>query len=79
MKDKDLSRYLWDGLDLNRYSVVRIIPQDKTNAVIVMYSNDPTDPHWCLEYMGGGHYFDTVQQMMDYYDSRFKTPFGKTF
>lgn len=79
MTDKDLSHYLWDGLDLKRYSVVRIIPQDKTNAVIVMYSNDPTDPHWCLEYMGGGHYFDTVQQMMDYYDSRFKDPFGKTF
>ena len=41
------------------------------------YSNDKNDPHWCLEYMGGGHYFDTAQQLMDYYASRkFKKPFG---
>ena len=77
MANEDLSRYLWKGLDLKRYSVVRIIPQDKHNAVIIMYSNDKNDPHWCLEYMGGGHYFDTAQQLMDYYASRkFKKPFG---
>ena len=77
MANEDMSRYLWKGLDLKRYSVVRIIPQDKHNAVIIMYSNDKNDPHWCLEYMGGGHYFDTAQQLMDYYASRkFKKPFG---
>ena len=77
MANEDLSRYLWKGLDLKRYSVVRIIPQDNHNAVIIMYSNDKNDPPWCLEYMGGGHYFDTAQQLMDCYASRkFKKPFG---
>ena len=70
MADENLSRYLWNGLDLKRYAVVKIVPQDETNAVIIMRSNDPKDPHWCLEYMGGGHYFDTAQQLMDYYESR---------
>lgn len=28
MVNEDLSRYLWKGLNLKRYSVVRIIPQD---------------------------------------------------
>lgn len=64
MVDENLSRYLWKGLDLERYSVVKIIPQDETNAVIIMYSNDPNDPHWCMEYMGGGHYFDTAKQLL---------------
>lgn len=75
MVDKNLSRYLWKGLDLKRYSVAKIIPQDNTNAVIIMYSNDPNDPHWCLQYKGNGHYFDTAQQLMDYYQLRnFKNP-----
>ena len=70
MTDGRLSRYLWKGLDLKRYSVVRIVPQDKEHAVIIMYSNDSNDPHWCLQYKGNGHYFDTAQQLMDYYFSR---------
>ena len=65
MANENLSRYLWKGLDLKRYSVIKIIPQDETNAVIIMHSTDPDDPHWCLEYMGGGHYFDTARQLMD--------------
>ena len=77
MVDENLSRYLWKGLNLERYSVVKIIPQDETNAVIIMYSNDKNDPHWCLEYMGGGHYFDTAKQLMDYSYSRFSKPIGK--
>ena len=75
MNDEDLSRYLWKGLDLKRYCVVRIIPQDKEHAVIIMFSNDKNDPHWCLQYKGNGHYFDTFQQLMDYFHSRrFKKP-----
>lgn len=77
MKDKDLSRYLWDGLNLNRYEVIRIIPQSRDHAVIVMRCRDEGDHHWCLQYKGNGHYFDTAQQLMDYYASRkFKKPFG---
>ena len=75
MANEDLSRYLWKGLDLKRYSVLRIIPQDAQHAVIIMFSNDANDPHWCLQYKGNGHYFDTFQQLMDYYHSRhFKKP-----
>lgn len=75
MKDTELDKYLWKGLDLNRYSVVRIIPQDAKHAVIIMFSNDRNDPHWCLQYKGNGHYFDTFQQLMNYFHSRrFKKP-----
>ena len=75
MQNEDLSRYLWKGLNLERYAVVKIIPQDKEHAVILMFSKDKDDPHWCLEYRGNGHYFDTAQQMMDYFQSRrFKHP-----
>ena len=70
MMNEDLSRYLWKGLDLKRYSVAQIIPQDKEHAVIIMFSNDESDPHWCLQYKGNGHYFDTFQQLMDYYHRR---------
>ena len=34
MVNENLSRYLWKGLDLKRYSVIKIIPQDETNPVI---------------------------------------------
>ena len=75
MVNEELSRYLWKGLNLERYSVVRIVPQTREHAVIIMYSKDPNDPHWCLQYRGNGHYFDTAQQLMDYYHSRrFKKP-----
>lgn len=75
MKDTELDKYLWKGLDLKRYSVVRIIPQDAKHAVIIMFSNDKNDPHWCLQYKGNGHYFDTAQQLMNYFHSRrFKKP-----
>lgn len=77
MANDDLSRYLWKGLDLKRYSVVKIVPQDEHNAVIIMFSNDPNDPHWCMEYMGSGHYFDTIDQLLDYYYSRFSKPVGE--
>ena len=36
MKDTELEKYLWKGLDLKRYSVVRIVPQSKEHAVIIM-------------------------------------------
>ena len=75
MKDTELEEYLWKGLDLKRYSVVRIVPQNEEHAVIIMFSNDKVDPHWCLQYKGNGHYFDTFQQLMNYFHSRrFKKP-----
>lgn len=44
MKDAELEKYLWKGLDLKRYSVVQIIPQDSKHAVIIIFSNDKNDP-----------------------------------
>ena len=66
MVDESPFRYPRKGLDLKWYSVVKIIPQDEDNAVIIMYSNDKDSPHWRPEYMSGGHYFDTVGQLLDY-------------
>ena len=73
---ENVSHYLWKGLDFERYAVAKIIPQNSKNAAIIIYCKDVNDPHWCLEYMGGGHYFDTIGQLIDYYNSRFKKPFG---
>ena len=75
MEEKELSKYLWKGLDYNRYFVVKIIPQDEDNAVIIMCSKDKENHHWCLEYMGGGKYFNTIIDLIEYYNSRFKVPF----
>jgi hypothetical protein len=69
--EKELSRYLWNGLDLDRYEVVDIIPKDAKNAVIIMRHRDPDDRHWCIEYLGSGHYFDTWDEMIAYYCKRF--------
>lgn len=77
MQEEDLTRYLWKGLDLERYAVFRIIPQDEDDAVIIMYSKDEDDRHWCLEYLGGGHYFSTFGELVDYYYSRFTVPIDK--
>ena len=75
MMDGNLSHYLWKGFDLKRYSVARIVPQNEEYAVIIMFSNDREDPHWCLQYKGNGHYFDAFQQLMDYFHSRrFRKP-----
>ena len=48
MANDDLSRYLWKGLDLKRYSVVKIVPQDEHNAVIIMFSNAVSYTHLTL-------------------------------
>lgn len=66
----NLSRYLWKGLNLNRYSVVKILPQNKSHAVIIMRNKDPADDHWCLEYRGSGHYFGTAEELTAYYRKR---------
>lgn len=77
MQEEDLSRYLWKGLDLERYSVFKIIPQDEDNAAIIMYCNDKDNPHWCVEYLGSGHYFSTFGELVNYYNSRFKVPINQ--
>lgn len=71
-ENNELPKYIWKGLDFKKYSIISIIPQDSRNVVIVMRSTDPADLHWCVEYKGGGHYFDTLEELADYCKKRFK-------
>lgn len=41
--DENLKRYLWTGLDYERYEVIKIIPQTMNFAAIVMKSRNATD------------------------------------
>ena len=50
MIDENLKRYLWSGLDYDRYEVIKIIPQTTNFAAIVMKSRNTIDTTWCLEY-----------------------------
>ena len=38
--DENLKRYLWTGLDYERYEVIKIIPQTMNFAAIVMKSHN---------------------------------------
>ncbi len=69
--DPKLTRYLREGLDLVNFDVLEIHPQDKRNAAIIMHDrreNRPTP--WCVEYGGGGHYFDTREELDAYFKRR---------
>lgn len=68
-------KFLWDGLNLKRFAVVAIWPQNKSEAVILMRSRWPADDPtpWCVEYHAGGHYFATVAEAFAYCgDRKFK-------
>lgn len=70
--DENLKRYLWTGLDYERYEVIKIIPQTMNFTAIVMKSRNTTDTPWCLEYCGTGHYFDTYEELQSFYFEHFK-------
>lgn len=72
MFNKTLERYLWKGLDYDRYQVIQIIPQSSHNAAIIMKSRNNYDTPLCVEYRGGGHYFDTFKELQDFYKKRFR-------
>lgn len=61
-------KYLWKGLDLENFEVIKIIPQ--THPVIFMKD---TRPHsklkWCIEHKGNGHYFETYEDLLSYWTS----------
>ena len=69
---KRLTDYLWDGLNLDRFAVVAIWPQNAREAAILMRSQYPAaDPApWCVEYRGSGRYFKTAGEAMDYSAAR---------
>lgn len=70
--DENLKRYLWTGLDYERYEVIKIIPQTMNFAAIVIKSRNTTDTPLCLEYCGTGHYFDTYEELQKFYFEHFK-------
>ena len=74
---EDKSRYLWSGLSLGRFAVISIIPikPQKNEAVIVQFDRKPTPKRWCIEYRGNGHYFETYDEMKQYFENRFKRSF----
>lgn len=69
--EQSVEKYLWKGLDLERFEVVYILPQDSRNAAIIMRDtqSDSVLP-WCVEFMGNGHYFKTVAELKAYCHSR---------
>ena len=65
------SGYLWDGLDLEHFEIVHVLPQYSNNAAVVMHDTRPDSiMPWCVEYMGGGRYFKTAAELMAYCHSR---------
>lgn len=71
LRTRYLSRYLHKGLNLDDFTVVKIIPQDRHFAVIIMKNKDPYAPKkWCLQYRGNGHYFDTEEELNAYFKER---------
>lgn len=64
-------RYLWKGLDLQRYDVVEILPQFGKHAVIIMKCKEREDiKPWCVQYMQSGHYFATREELDEYMATR---------
>ena len=67
----DNEKYLWEGLDLEHFEVIHILPQDRSNAAVIMRDTRPDSVMpWCVEYRGGGHYFKTVAELQAYCHSR---------
>jgi len=63
-------RYLWDGLDLEKYDVIRFLPQNAREAVILMKAKFDTPRPYCVEYRGSGHYFTTFEELTAYCEQR---------
>ncbi len=59
------------GLDFSRYEVMRVI-SNAGDLTIIQKSTDEQNTHYCLQYRGSGRYFDTWEELSDYYTKRFK-------
>ena len=79
MENSIMERFLWNGLDLEKYEVRKIVPQNETDAVVIMQSHISSDRRWCLEYRGNGHYFNTFAELETYYRNRFKKDLMEDF
>jgi len=69
-RDEMEQRYLWDGLDLEKYDVIQFLPQNAHHAVVLMRAKFDTLYPYCAEYRGGGHYFATFKELAAYCNER---------
>lgn len=79
MNNSIMERFLWNGLDLVKYEIRKIIPQNQSDAVVIMQTRMPSDKHWCLEYRGSGHYFSTFAELETYYKHKLKKDLMEDF
>ena len=50
---QEQERYLWIGLDLDNFEVVRVLPQNVKEAAIIMRCKHPDwGKLWCIEHRG---------------------------
>lgn len=70
-ENESLKKYLWKGLDLDRYEVLQIIPINAKNAVIIMHCKNPDPVPYCAEYGGSGKYFTSPDDLTAYVKRRF--------
>ncbi len=69
--NQEQEKYLWNGLDLENFEVIQVLPQSKNIAAIIMRCKHPDwGKLWCIEHRGTGRYFDTYGQMLNYCAAR---------
>ena len=66
-RDNQLPKPLSKSLDLDNFEVIDYIPLDNLHPVVVMRDNRPeSKAHWCIQYLGSGHYFHTLKEVTNY-------------
>ena len=59
------------GLDLNNFEVIDLIL--KKYPVVFMKDKRPESKlKWCIQYKGSGHYFETYNELLDYYNQNLR-------
>ena len=52
-------------LDNERYRILDAVPQGRSWVIVQAYK-PPAKQHYCLQYAGNGHYFDTLDELNKY-------------
>lgn len=69
-KEELFSHYLWQGLNLEAFKILEILPQSYKDAAIIMKHKKEKHTPWCVEYKGSGKYFDNEADLEAYISSR---------
>lgn len=59
-------KYLWKGLDLENFEVIKII-LEKYPVIFMKDKRPHSKMKWCIEYKGNGHYFETYEDLLNYW------------